>query len=166
MRKSMILWPILALFALVSSQALAQGKTDAQFVEKAAQGGMFEVQAGQVAILKASNPDVKAFGQQMVMDHGKANDQLETVAQAQGFEMPVELGEKYQEKIQKLNDASQDDFDREYMNMMVEDHQEDVKKFKEMEEKVENPELKSWVSQTLPVLQSHLERAEALEKGL
>ncbi len=54
---------------------------DRMFLEQAAAGGLMEVQLGQLAAQKASDPQVKQFGQRMVDDHTKANDQLKTVAQ-------------------------------------------------------------------------------------
>ena len=53
---------------------------DKTFVKKAAAGGLAEVELGQLATQKASSEDVKKFGQRMVDDHSKANDQLKQVA--------------------------------------------------------------------------------------
>jgi putative membrane protein len=53
---------------------------DTKFVKEAADGGMAEVELGQLAASKASSDDVKKFGQRMVDDHGKANDQLKQLA--------------------------------------------------------------------------------------
>lgn len=80
-----------------SSQHMDQGASkmmksaDTHFAMKAAQGGMAEVKMGQLAADKASSPDVKAFGQQMVDDHTKANDQLKSIAQEQGITLPSTL---------------------------------------------------------------------------
>src|SRR5207237_946016 len=61
--------------APAAKQAVA---TDRTFVTNAAEGGMAEVELGQLATNKATNPDVKQFAQRMVTDHGKANDELKT----------------------------------------------------------------------------------------
>ena len=70
--------------------ASTSAKADQTFVMKAAQGGLAEVQLGQLAAQKASNPDVKAFGQKMVDDHTKANDQLKQVAAQDNIAIPAE----------------------------------------------------------------------------
>ncbi len=67
-----------------TSPARAQGApapvTDSGFVQMAASGGLAEVQLGKVAQQKATNAEVKQFGQRMVTDHTKANKDLAAAA--------------------------------------------------------------------------------------
>src|SRR5579875_627875 len=100
---------------------------DMSFAMKAAQGGMAEVQLGQLAAQKATNPDVKAFGQQMVDDHTKANDDLKSVAQGENITLPASLDAKDQAEYTKLQGLSGAAFDRAYVKDMVKDHEHDVK---------------------------------------
>ena len=65
--------------------------SDRQFMDKAAQGGMAEVELGQLAQQNAQSPDVKAFGKRMVDDHSKANDQLKQLASQKGVSLPTSL---------------------------------------------------------------------------
>src|ERR1051326_6076917 len=67
---------------------------DETFVTKAAQGGLAEVKLGTLATQKASNADVKAFGQQMVDDHSKANDELKQLASTKGITLPTDIDAK------------------------------------------------------------------------
>ncbi len=133
---------------------------DMTFAMKAAQGGMAEVQLGQLATTKASDPDVKAFGQRMVDDHTKANDQLKSIAQNDNMTLPTSLDAKDQAEYTKLQALSGADFDREYMRDMVKDHQKDVKEFQKEANDGHDPQIKGFASQTLPVLQEHLKMAE------
>src|SRR4051794_5483653 len=94
---------------------------DTGFALKAAQGGLAEVKMGQLAQEKASNPDVKAFGQQMVDDHTKANDELKTLAQGQSMNLPADVDAKHQAKYDKLSKLSGADFDKAYVKDMVMD---------------------------------------------
>ena len=57
-------------------------------MKKAAKGGMMEVTMGKVAEQNAQSDDVKSFGKRMVTDHGKANDELKSIASKKGFELP------------------------------------------------------------------------------
>lgn len=140
--------------------------SDAKFAMKAAQGGMAEVQLGQLAAQKASNPDVKAFGQMMVDDHTKANDQLKSVASQENMSLPATLDAKDQALLTKLQGLSGPEFDRTYVKAMVKDHQEDVKEFQKEADKGKDPQIKNFASQTLPVLQQHLSKAQSLEAGV
>ncbi len=138
---------------------------DAKFAMKAAQGGMAEVQLGQLATQKASSPDVKAFGQQMVDDHTKANDQLKQAAAQEKMSLPTTMDPKDQALYSKLQGMSGPQFDKAYMKAMVKDHKEDVKQFQKEADKGKNSQIKNFASQTLPILQSHLSKAESIESG-
>src|SRR5690349_14785651 len=102
---------------------------DHKFVTDAAEGGMAEVQLGQLAVSKATNPDVKNFGQKMVDDHSKANDQLKSTATGEGVTLPASIGSKNQAIYDRLNKLSGAAFDKAYVQQMVKDHEMDVKEF-------------------------------------
>ena len=139
---------------------------DAAFAMKAAQGGVAEVQMGQLAAQKASNPDVKAFGQQMVDDHTKANDKLKAVAQGENMTLPESLDAKHQAEYTKLQGLSGASFDREYVKHMVKDHEEDVKEFQKEADTGKDPQIKSFAAETLPILQQHLSKIQSIQAGM
>jgi putative membrane protein len=138
---------------------------DVAFAMKAAQGGMAEVQMGQLAVQNASNPDVKAFGQQMMDDHTKANDKLKSVAQAQNMTIPESVDAKHQSEYTKLQSLSGPSFDREYVKCMVKDHEEDVKEFQKEANTGKDPQIKAFASETLPVLEQHLSKIKSIQAG-
>ncbi len=140
--------------------------SDAKFAMKAAQGGMAEVQLGQLAAQKATNPDVKAFGQQMVDDHSKANDHLKAVASQENMTLPTTLDAKDQALYTKLQGLSGADFDKLYVKSMVKDHQEDVKQFQKEADKGKDPQIKNFASETLPVLQQHLSKIQSIASNM
>lgn len=137
--------------------------SDMTFAMKAAQGGMAEVKIGQLAVDKASDPDVKAFGQRMIDDHTKANDQLKTIAANQNITLPTDLNAKDQSEYQKLSQLSGPAFDKAYMKGMVKDHETDVKEFQKEANGGKDPQLKEFASTTLPILQSHLQAAQTAD---
>ena len=134
--------------------------SDRHFMDKAAQGGMAEVELGQLAQQNAQNADVKAFAQRMVTDHSKANDQLKQLASQQGVSLPTTLDAKDQATKDKLSKLHGAEFDKAYMQDMVKDHKKDVAEFKHEANMAKTPALKDWASQTLPTLESHLQEAE------
>jgi putative membrane protein len=152
-----------------SKSSAGTSAADMTFIKKAASGGMAEVELGQLAQQKASNPDVKKFGERMVTDHSKANEQLKAVAQAEHIDLPQHLDAKDQATKDKLDKLSGEQFDRAYMQDMVKDHKTDVAEFQHESKMAKNAEVKNFAAETLPVLQSHLREAESIapmiEKG-
>lgn len=136
------------------------GSADSHFMMKAAQGGMAEVQLGQLAKDHASSDAVKTFGQHMVDDHSKANDELKGLAAKKNVTLPTDVDAKdkaVMDRLSKLNGAA---FDRAYMRDMVADHRKDIAEFQKESNGGRDPEVKEWASKTLPTLQSHLTMAE------
>lgn len=202
---------------------------DRKFILEAAHGGMMEVKMGRLAADKASNADVKAFGQRMVDDHSKANSELTALASQKGITLPgaadmamtntnaasnmnattpasdeqssttsstadqkssasstttsqpavtdttasgqrharvdANTGEtlKDQEHMNKLSSLSGDAFDREYMNMMVKDHEKDVKEFEKVSTKAKDADVRAFAAKTLPTLREHLQQARDIQ---
>lgn len=135
---------------------------DRQFVKKAAQGGMAEVELGQLATEKAASPEVKQFGQRMVDDHTKANDQLKQVASDEGVTVPDKLDAKDAVTKARLEKLSGKAFDRAYMHDMVLDHTKDVSDFRMESKNATDPAVKNFAKETLPTLESHLKEAKSI----
>ena len=134
------------------------------FILDAAKGGLAEIKMGKLAAEKASDPKVKGFGNRMVEDHQKANDELRQVANDRKVKWPDDLTDEQVATFKKLSQLSGPDFDRQYVQVMVEDHQKDVNEFRQEEKRVQDPQLKGFVSRTLPILQHHLEMAQDLQR--
>jgi len=148
-----------------SADAAAAGKlsaTDTKFVHEAAVGGMAEVALGRLAAQKASSPDVKQFGQRMVDDHSKANDELKTYASQKGVTLPADLDQAHKATEARLSKLSGEAFDKAYMADMVKDHDKDVASFKHASTTANDADLKAWASKTLPTLQEHQTMAKSI----
>jgi putative membrane protein len=147
-----------------SSSNMAQpvDKMTADFAVKAASGGMMEVQLGKIAREKAVSQRVKDFGAMMVQDHSKAGDELKTRAASQNITLPATPGSDEQKMIDKLSDKSGKDFDKAYMDMMLNDHEKDIAEFRKASDKCTNPSIKEFAYQSLPVLEKHLDSAKAI----
>jgi putative membrane protein len=141
-------------------------KGDSGFVMEAATGGMMEVQAGQIAQQNAQSQRVKDFGGMMVTDHSKANDELKSYASGHGITLPDSLPSSMQKHINAMKNMKGSAFDKHYVSMMVEDHQKDVAKFKKESTGADDAQLKTWATNTLPVLQKHLDSIKAIKKGM
>jgi putative membrane protein len=137
-----------------------------KFAKEADIGNMMEVELGKVAVKNASNEKVKQFGQRMIDDHTKANDQLKSVAAKENITLPTDLDAKHKAQVDKLSAMTGTSFDRAYMKDMVKDHQQDVAEFQKEANTGTDPGLKSFAGKTLPTLQEHLKLADDDEASL
>jgi putative membrane protein len=137
--------------------------SDSTFATKAAEGGLAEVQLGNLAKEHAASADVKTFAERMVTDHTKANEELTKIVGGKGITLPTSMNSKDQatyDRLAKLNGAA---FDHAYMASMVSDHRTDVNEFKHEADKGTDSDLKSFAAKTLPTLQEHLTMAQNTE---
>lgn len=141
-------------------------KKDAEFAVKAASGGMMEVELGNLAMTNGSSQQVKDFGQSMVSDHSKANDELKALAASKNITLPTTPNADMQKKIDDLKKKQGRDFDKAYIDLMVDDHNEDVDEFQKEGDKGNDPDLKSWAAGKVPVLQHHLQMAKDAQSAL
>jgi len=139
---------------------------DHTFVMKAAEGGMAEVKLGQLAADKATSEDVKKFGQRMVSDHSKANDELKSLAQQKNITLPTDVNAKDKATYDRFSKLSGAAFDRAYMQHMLADHRTDVNEFKKESTSGKDPEVKAWAGKTLPTLEEHLKLAQDTNKAV
>jgi putative membrane protein len=162
--------PIATIFALSAlligtvgaqqNEANRLKSADRAFVTKAAQGGLAEVELGNLATQKAANDKVKHFGQQMVTDHSKANDALKLIAVSEGITLPTGLDSKADALKTRLSGLNGADFDRAYMENMVKDHKEDIAEFQKEADHGTDQQIKEFALKTLPTLQHHLQMAQ------
>jgi len=146
-----------------SSSGSALSAADKMFITKAAEGGLAEVELGRTATEKASNQKVKDFGQRMVTDHSKANEELKALAQKKGVTLPDSPDAKSKAMATKMSAMSGAAFDRAYMKDMVSDHEKDVAEFQKEANNGADPDVKNWAATTLPTLQEHLKMAKDAE---
>jgi putative membrane protein len=153
----------IATAGLASAQSVS--KADRAFVKKAAMGGMAEVAAGQIAADKGSNDQVKQFGQKMVADHTKANDQLKQIATAQSLPIP-DSDPKADKETTKLNGLGGAKFDKVYARMQLSDHKATIKLFEKEANSGQDPQLKQFAADTLPILQGHMQMATQMAQAV
>jgi putative membrane protein len=146
----------------VETTGTDHAKQDEHFIHEAAAGGMMEVELGRLATERAASADVKAFGQRMVTDHSKANQQLTQIATSKGITLSKALPADKQQERDRFARLSGAEFDRMYMDHMVKDHKKDVSEFEKQAEKGTDPALRTFAQQTLPTLREHLTLAESL----
>jgi putative membrane protein len=139
---------------------------DNDFVKDAASGGMMEVELGKYAEQNAMNPRVKNFGAMMVRDHTKANDELRSIATNKSIDLSQSGQNKNDREMSDLQKKTGKDFDKAYMKMMVDDHKKDIDEFRKQADNGNDPDLKSFASKCLPILQTHQDSAVSILNSL
>jgi len=148
-----------------TANGVQQNMSDQAFVSKALEGGMAEVQLGQLAQEKSQSSDVKDFGQKMVQDHTQLGEQMKPIAQQLGVKEPKDLSKKDRQLVAKLQGLSGQQFDDAYIQAMVKDHKQDLKDFKQETEMTQNPAIKQTAQQGTQVISQHLEMIQQIAQS-
>lgn len=161
-----------AALALLVSLASATGawaagatgaKTGDSFIKEAIRGNLAEVKVGQLAQEKGASQGVKDFGATLATDHQAANQSATQAAQQMNVTPPDKPGMKQQAVYTKLSALSGEQFDRQFIKDMVEDHKEDIAKYQQ--ESRQTGPAADYAKQILPKLRDHLKMAEDLQRG-
>jgi putative membrane protein len=140
--------------------------SDKDFLMKAGQGNQAEITLGKMVAAKTTNPQVKQFAQMMVKDHTAALEQIKQVAQAKNVTIPEGLPEDAQQLQTKLQGEKGKQFDKTYMDGMVEDHKKDVAEFQDASQNAKDNDVKQLASTLTPKLQMHLDKAQQINQKL
>jgi|SRR5580704_2280332 putative membrane protein len=154
-----LMWTMLLSVPLA---AWAANSPDESFYKDAAQGGLAEVQEGQLAQQKGESQEVKSFGSLMVHDHSAANDKLKSLAAQKGIDLPSSPSVGQMASKTKLEALSGDTFDKSYIKGMIKDHQEDIQAFEKEAHNGQDREAKAFAEATLPTLREHLKKIQQI----
>lgn len=141
-----------------------KGEKDAQFLVDAADINLMEVHMGRMGAAQASMPDVKEFGKKMEMDHQKAFDELSALAASKNVAIPSTVTDEAMKDHQKMTEKTGYDFDRAFMDDMVDGHEKAINKFEKAADDCQDPEIKAWAAKMLPDLRAHLDAAKMLKE--
>ena len=158
----------LALAATLSAPAFAEDKMsndDASAMKQLAQADLSEIAAGKTAAEKAQSPDVKKFGQKMVDDHTKMLADLRALAKKKSVALPQDPDMKDMAQMKIMEHKSGAEFDKDYMEHMVKDHEKDLKDLENLAGKVKDAEFKAALQKATPKIKEHLELAQRLSKS-
>lgn len=139
---------------------------DGVFVKKATISDMYEIAAGHMAETKATSADVKTFANRMITDHTKSSDELKSILSKKGHTpAPPPFDPAHKAMLNKLRNASAQDFDALYVQEQIQAHQEAVMLFTSEQQSGTDSDIKNFAAKTLPVIQQHLSMAQQLPKG-
>jgi putative membrane protein len=124
------------------------------------------VELGMMAEQKAKSQGVKDFGKMMVDDHTKINDNLKDIASKKNIDLPASITPDQKKDVDKLSKKSGADFDKAYVDMMVDDHKKDINAFKKAQGNVSDNDIKNFITNSLQILQKHLDKIQAIKSKM
>jgi putative membrane protein len=153
--KKIILTALLVTVAFVIS-----AQRDQKFAVDARMANLMEVKLGELAMTNGFSEEIKQLGQIMKEDHSRSNGDLIEITSKKGMPVPMELDEKHQLLYDKLSKKNAEDFDKAYAKRLVKEHKKNICRFKKEAKRGKDAELKQYASNTVPVLQQHLEKSK------
>jgi putative membrane protein len=139
---------------------------DIKFAVTAASSGMAEVELGKMAQQKGADKRIRNFGAMMIKDHSKADGKLAALADAKNIILPYNPAGNDQKTIDDLKAKSGKDFDKAYVEAMIEDHKKDIKVFENASKNCQDPDIKAFAAKTLPMLRNHLDAIYTIQEGM
>jgi len=137
--------------------------TDRTFIAKAAEANQSEIELGQLASTRATSVDVQAYGQKMATEHQAALDELRSIADSKGVEIPGTINEPHAALKKRLENLEQGiEFDTAFMNSQVKEHELAESFFQVEIDRGTDAEVKGYANNHLPRIQAHRQEAEAL----
>jgi len=139
---------------------------DHRFVFNTYMSGLAEVRLGELAQQKASSAEVKQFGERLMTDHKKANEELKTIAATKTITLPTMVDDKHKATYDRLSQLSGAAFDRAFMQDMLTAHRTAVDNFRNEAKDGKDADIKTWASKTLPTLEGHLGQAQSVNTAV
>lgn len=143
-------------------------KNDQQFLEWAATRNAMEVEMGQMAARKAPSQQVRQFGQMLATDHGRNNAKAMPLIREMNITLPETMAPQDHKTIEEFTRLKGQQFDQRFVQHEVKDHEHVIKIFQKFAKDAQNPQVRQFAEQTIPVLEKHLAAAKRLagaEKG-
>jgi putative membrane protein len=165
MNRTMLAAVLSAMAALAGGSALAESNnSDKTFAPIAVQSGMAEIQDAQVAERKTSNPEILRFAQQMIKDHATANKDLNNIlANKKDLYQPSHANQGQQSERANLKDENGKAFEKSYVQQEIQAHQDAIKAFEHEAESGADLDVRAFATKHLPMLQEHLQMAQAIK---
>lgn len=139
---------------------------DSEFLVEAAAINMKEIELGKLVENNTENQGLKSYAQMLVEEHTKANEKLKAMAKEMNISLPMDLTEDGKDAYEKLKEESGEEFNKEYVNMMIKGHEEAIDEMEEAVEEANSEKVRAWATDMLPKLREHLAKAKDFKEKL
>jgi putative membrane protein len=129
---------------------------DQEWLKTSAQGDVFEIRGGHMALGKSQNTAVRRLAQRLIADHSKSLSDARKLASQLGIQLKLEPTQTQQWQLWELNEMSGNEFDHDYSQLEVQDHMQDIEETTSEVQEGSNPQIRHDARQEIPMLQLHL----------
>src|SRR5262245_19330699 len=138
----------------------------ASFLQKAVEDQQLEIVLARLAITKAANDEIKAFGARMIQDHQQANQEVRFLAFKEDVHLLMQLNAQAIDQKAQLSRLIGREFDQAYISTMLRNHAKTLQEFEQEALTEQENEVRQWAAAAVPQLRDHLERAKALASSM
>lgn len=139
----------------------------ASFFVDIAEINLVEIEAAKLALQKATHTEVKNYAKMLVTEHTKSGVELKAIADTKQITLPTSLTDKGKDVYNKLNEKSGHDFDKEFIKIMIDDHEKAIKELEDASTDNDNDQnVKDWASKKIAGLTAHLQEAKLIKDKL
>ncbi|OOG77653.1 DUF4142 domain-containing protein [Algoriphagus sp. A40] len=135
-----------------------------KFLMDVAELQLEEISLGKLAQQKGTSAHVKEMGKMMETDHSKSFTELSALAQSKSVSIPTSVTDDSKKAYTSLEEKAGNEFDKAYSDMMVKHHEDAIKLFEKASTDSEDTEIKTWATNKLPGLKTHLDHAKACKE--
>jgi putative membrane protein len=136
------------------------------FITNAALANLAEIETTKLGAQKAQNSDLKTLSEQLRKDHTAANEKLQPIAQKKGLTFPDSLDSRHQQAVDKLSQQSGAEFDKALATDLLRNHARSVAMYQRESRMTQDPDVKEYVTSTLPIIKQHLESVQKAAKDV
>jgi putative membrane protein len=158
-----------------TGSATAGAEGDVDVIAKVHQANQKEIEMAQMALDKADSPKVKAYARKLLNDHQAADKKLLGYAEKKSVDLSkleakttdtraATTAASDDDAHRRLQNATGADFDREFVTVMLAEHDKAIDLVKSARDSVTDKQLRSQLAAMLPKLEQHRKAARDLSE--
>ena len=135
------------------------------FIKNGIEGSLVEIKAAGIAKSRSSNPNIIRYANMMMADHTQVVKELKNIQADKLVDSRDSINEEHENALNALSSKSGIEFDKAYIEMMIEDHEKAIELFKGVSNNT-SATIQNFVEEALPILQTHLDEAKKISESL
>lgn len=152
------------LLATAASAQTASPDRTRDFLQAAASSDSYEIAAGRVAVIMGQDPQVCAFGQQMIADHTRTSQDLQAAVVRSGLPPPqMSMSGDQARMLGALQSLKGPDFDKAYLTQQVLAHTSALVVEQHYAADGPDPNARQVAQGAVPIIQHHLQMAQQMK---